>query len=436
MTVRTLAYLNGTLLSTGQPAGSITPLRMQDIVDTLNARTGGPLGGGSFVRVTDPEFGADPTGSTDSTTAFQNAMAAGPTFVPALQSNGSIATYLLNNCIVPNGATLIGGSVEPYAGGGIDSQSAARPHIVTAPSAVRIFNVDGKRGIRIEGLVISAAASTTANSCDGISAGCSGMTLRDVLVMYCQYGLGGQVSGSSATYPTASWEANLWGFTCSACTTGVGDLVDSKVFGGNFATCINGMVLGSNSNSSSIIGSRFEWNGRLANGTPAGAGAGLVLGGCDTIQIIGCEFDSNGTTGINITGSYKCNILGCMFRRNGNNVSSGTTLASGSSHVQLSSAYQTTFGNNISHLDSDGAVFAPRAFANFVGNSGANGGLIFIGNDMSGYQGSSAGGTQIGPTNSNTLWFTGTAPTGTGLQALVVKNNLGTGTAAQDVDTR
>lgn len=439
MTARTLAYLNSTLLGPSQAAGSITPARMQDIVDTMNARTGGNLGGGSFVRVTDPEFGADPTGVANSTTAFQNAMAAGPCIVPALTPAGAIATYALSNCVVPNGATLIGGSGMGYVG---ESDAYVRPQIVPFGAATRIFNVDSKFGIKIQGLYINCIAQ--ASSCDAISAGCVSLTLQDNLIAFANHGVGGQVSGSTATYPSGIWIGNFVNNSISNCLTGVSDLVDCFIFGGTLTTCSNGWLTTNAgvSSSTSWNGTRFEQCGRVnPPGPPFGGGSGYganMVAGTTSCTFNGCSFDANGLGAMYFDGCSGISVNGCEFTRNGCNTTTGTTLVTTSCHVEFNGANHILFTTCTSDFNSgnDGFVFSPAAFAHFDGAASNNTGILFVNNDLSGYQGSTAGATQLGPVSSATLWRTGTAPTGTGLNGYVVSKNLGTGAAASDVDTR
>lgn len=68
-TARTLSYLYSSEFVDGQMAGSITPQRVRDLIATLGART-------PFTIATQPEYGADPIGSADSTSQIQAAMTA------------------------------------------------------------------------------------------------------------------------------------------------------------------------------------------------------------------------------------------------------------------------------------------------------------------------------------------------------------------------
>ena len=77
-----------------------------------------PMNINGVINVTAPPYNADPTGATDSTTAFNNAVAAGPTFCPVGQYKVSSTVTLTGN-----GPTLIGpsgynGCVIKWAGSG------------------------------------------------------------------------------------------------------------------------------------------------------------------------------------------------------------------------------------------------------------------------------------------------------------------------------
>lgn len=431
MTARTISFLNGSYFQDGQAAGSIVPVRVRDLIDTLQTRTSG------IVRVTDPEFGADPTGVADSTTAFQNAMAGGVALVPGFQADGvTRAVYTLNNCKVPSGAVLVGFGPPAYPGGGLSSDNYVRPIIQGAASAVRVFNVDGTQGARFEGLLISGAASSPANNTDLISGGGRAICIRDCCLEYGNHGIGGAVSGSTQTYPAGTWEGYFFNNTISSCITGIGDVIDCFIHGGSIAECTNGTLISSNASTASFIGTRFEWNGRTGVGaSPNGvAGYGANLVGTADIQFIGCMFDANGAGGIYFNGAGWCNLVGCSFRRNGGNVTSGTTLVSTSAHILFNNAFNIQVsGGCYTRVDSDGTVNCPAFTASFAGSNTA---ISLTGNDLSGCQGATAGGTKTGPINSNTAWRTGTPPSGSGLSAFVLKGNFGTGTAAQDVDTR
>lgn len=81
-------------------AQTITVLKeqAQDLIETLSVRTGG----GKINLVTAPEYGADPTGTNDSTAAFVAALA-GPAV--AIVPPG---IYRLDNLVLPSGSSLIG----------------------------------------------------------------------------------------------------------------------------------------------------------------------------------------------------------------------------------------------------------------------------------------------------------------------------------------
>lgn len=443
MTAQTLAFLNGTLLASGQAAGSITPVRMQDIVDTMGARTGR-----AFVRVTDPEFNADPTGATDSTVAFQNAMGTNcPVLVPSVQPNGSRALYRLSNCIVPNGASLYGMLPAVYGGGGgayLGFGTATGGFYVPpmiAPlnsTTTRIFNVNAKAGISFNSLLIDCsnvsgfAQGNVGQVCDAISAGGQNINLDSVAIYYAKNGLGGQVA-TGQTYPNGTWMLNCRNSHFLNCVNGIGgDIVDGHVTDCWFTGCQNGV--NGDPVSTTFVNCRFEWCGLLAGGYGWTSGGNGVLTTGGMTHFLGCMFDTCGIAGLNFaSGSFDHLVSGCYFQANGNNVSSGTTLAAGSCHINFGG----TFAISISGCMSRGnvprnGVSCPIAFANFVGSAGSNGNIQFVNNDLSGYQGTNNGLLNNGPQSSATLWRTGTAPS----SAYVVVHNFGTGTAASDIDLR
>jgi Right handed beta helix region len=442
-TARTINFLQTQQAQDGQAVGSYTLSRQRDFMQTMALRTGTTYG--TFVRVTDPEFGADPTGTADSTTAFQNAMAAGVALVPALQPDGvTRAIYTVNNCLVPNGASLIGGSGLSSVGTGgvmpIDIATVSRPTIRCTGSAARIFNVGSTVLCKFEGLSLDGSSSTTANSADGISAGSAFLTIRDCRLSNFRNGLGGATgTGSPATtFPSSSWETRIYNCNFGNCLQGINELVDCHIVGCAVGGCQNGIMLTGNSSANMISASRFEWNGRTGpNPTPGGAGYGINMNGSGRTNIDCCQFDSNGNAGLLLTGfSEWITISGCWLRNNGNNVTvppSGTTLIAASAHIQMNNAYNVVITGCVTDLQNNGTgLFSPAATINFAGDNEA---ITIVGNDLSGCQGSTVGASKVGPVSGAT-WKTGTAPTATGAFGYILKNNLGTGTAAADVDTR
>lgn len=435
-----------TTWSDSGPAGRDTPATVRNLVATVAARTGAG-GYGTYVRVTDPEFGADPTGATDSTTAFQNAMAAGPCIVPAFQTNGtSRAIYTVSNCIVPSGAVLVGDSGPGYVGGGLSSDGTKRPLIQGPNNAFRLFNVFNAKNVLFRGLYLTGVQSTTPNTCDGFSSGGESVQIQDCLIAFMNRGLGGSPGGTGPNFPNGTWDGMVFNTRFQQCATGIDSMTDSWVVASFFSECNNGLIINGTNGSSTnnLIGNRYEWCGKTSTGGNTGGwatgGYGLqFINSGGSTNVIGGQFDANGEAGILMAG-FDVTVSGTSFSRNGTNCTTalGKTLVSGSSHIKVSSAFNFYVNGIDTRVISDGNVFAPLAAFNFVGTQTANGSIIVQGSNLSGYQGQTDGSALHGPNTSSTLWFTGTLPNAAsqGTNALVVKNNIGTGTAAQDVDTR
>lgn len=427
-TVRTVNFLLTQQAQDGQAAGSYTLTRQRDFMATMAARTGN----GSLVRVTDPEFGADPTGAADSTAAFQAAMAAGIAIVPAFQPNGSIATYAISNCIVPDYGTLIGFGGPSYFA---YNPTANKPQIVPFTGASVLFNVDGINGAHFSGLYLDGETTTA-----GISGGSYNLFLENCSISNCSQGLGVAIPGSIQGFPATSRTLTMNDCSFTSCVIGCGDILDGYMSGGSFSLCGNGAII--TNGPVSFNGVLFELCGRNGNFPSAGGAAGYGANlSCFGAIINNCRFFSNGNAGIlvsNGSGGSNTSLTGNLFVNNGCNVTTGTTLITTSSNVELNGAAGLIMTANTSYItafSNDGFVWAP---AHFVYFGGTNTGIVLVGNDVSGVQGSTAGLTQLGPISSNTTWRGGTPPSGTaqGRNGYIVSKNLGTGTTAQDLDTR
>lgn len=190
--------------------------QVQDLVATLKVRTGG----GTINIVTAPEYGADPTGTADSTAAFAAALA-GPSV--AIVPPG---VYRISDLRVPTGSSLIGYDAIAYSFNSGDSNSTV---IVARDSSTsRVMNIDGNTNIVISGIQIdcdSTRTGTRNTSCDGISAGGRMVTLRDVTVRFGRYGVGGAVS--SGTNRSNNAQITMQNCQFFDCDIGLGDLVDA-----------------------------------------------------------------------------------------------------------------------------------------------------------------------------------------------------------------
>jgi len=157
MTIRQWSYLDGTLLASGQTAGSITPARVQDFVDTVNIRTT------VSVLEYNPSAG---DGSTDGTAAFTSAIAAGYKTVYVPDGTYIVTGITMNNagqCLwISPGATIklkaagtnavitiSANNVIVTGGGTIDGNRAN----ATAGSAYGVY-VNGVTNATIQNLII------------------------------------------------------------------------------------------------------------------------------------------------------------------------------------------------------------------------------------------------------------------------------------------
>jgi hypothetical protein len=220
-----------------------------------------------------------------------------------------------------------------------------------------------------------------------------------------------------------NWICQVINSQFSDCLVGMNGLVDAWVLGGAVTSCVQDGVLlpGTGTNTSStvnLMNTRVEWNCRTG-GAGATAHYGINFGGTELV-LTALQFDANGQAGVYITGD-RVVINGCNFTRNGVNNTSGT-LVSNSGHLELNGAYNIMVSACTSRAFSDGTVSGPKYWTVFDGGSGNNGVISFNGNDLTGYTN----------TRGNTGWYTGSQPT----LDFICKLNFGTGTAAQDVDTR
>lgn len=409
MTAQTLAYLKSTLLAPGQAQFSITALRMQDIIDTLGTRTQG-------ARVTDPEYGADPTGTANSTTAFTNANTASLlVWVPP-------GVYRLDGFKPRSGTSLVGYSPQWY--GETVAGTPVRPILVAnATTTANIIIADGASGattgndLNIFGIMIDGT-NASAVACNGVSAGSYRLCLRDVTIQYCNgYGLGGAYA--AGTNVAANFQSRLWNTSFLSNGNGLADQIDFWMFGGTITS--NGAAGGSFASGYSggmhMIGVRIEWNttyGIVLTNTLSTPGSDANYG--NKLILSGCSFDRNYVAGLYLNGASTVTVNGCAFTRNGRNLDSNSChiLFNNANRIKISDCI-STYGND----DNNTGNVSPVVWARF---NGTNTGIGFNNNDLTGYN----------ATLNNTNWWAGTIPT----VGYRVVGNDGTGTAAQDVDTR
>ncbi|WP_454642676.1 right-handed parallel beta-helix repeat-containing protein [Bradyrhizobium liaoningense] len=330
---------------------------MANLIATLQARTGNLR----INLVTDPEYGADPTNTVDSTAAFAAALA-GPAV--AVIPPG---TYKINNLVIPSGACLIGYSSFGYG----NSYGVSNKTILVAlnSSTVRVLNVDGASNVMLAGFQIDCdyALNNVQNAtCDGVSAGSDVLNMRDVTVRMGRYGLGGAVAtGTNRAVAGACYLNNCEFF---GCVTGIGDLVDSWLTNCYMSYCTKGAVFTGLSGSITMVGCRVEWN--TTNG--------IEIGNASDIVLSSTTFDRNYVAGLYLNGTYMASITGCHFKRNGRN------LDSNSCHIRFNSAGSITVAGCISRHGRDDDNSGNDSPAVWARESGTSGSISFVGNDLSG----------------------------------------------------
>jgi len=150
MTIRQWSYLDGTLLAPGQPAGSITPSRVQDAIDTINIRTT------VSVLEYNPSAG---DGSTDGTAAFTSAIAAGykTVYVPD-------GTYIVTGITLGNAGQCLwispGATIKLKAAGTSPVIHVTANNVVVTGGGT----VDGNRANAVAG----SATGVYIDTCTGV----------------------------------------------------------------------------------------------------------------------------------------------------------------------------------------------------------------------------------------------------------------------------
>lgn len=311
--------------------------------------------------VTDPQFGADPTNSTDSTAAFAAALA-GPAV--AIVPPG---TYKINNLVIPSGASLIGYSTFGYGNSfGVSTQTIL---VALNSTTTRVLNVDGASNVFVAGLQIDcdyALNNVQNTACDGISAGANILNMRDVTVRMARYGLGGAVAaGTNRPSGNVCYLSNCEFF---GCVTGIGDLVDAWLTNCYMTSCASGAVFTGQSGSITMVGGRVEWN--TTNG--------IQIDNASDILISSTTFDRNSVSGLYLNGTYMAAITGCHFKRNGKN------LDSNSCHIHFNSAGAITVTGCVSRHGRDDDGTGNDSPAVWARESGTSDNVNFIGNDLSG----------------------------------------------------
>lgn len=103
-----------------------------------------------FADVSD--YAADNTGTTDSTTAFSNAIASGKGVIVVPPGQ-----YIVNNLVIPSNKTILGYGAELIA----NDPANGKPNILRNNNTIQDVGYNGDSNIRIEGLSFSAPSLNT-----------------------------------------------------------------------------------------------------------------------------------------------------------------------------------------------------------------------------------------------------------------------------------
>jgi hypothetical protein len=347
-------------------------------------------------------FGADLTGTVDSTPAFLAALTASKVVIIP---NGS---YKLNNLQPPSGSSLIG-----FAGKGYDTGATTLGAKIFAlnSSTTNIINIDGKTDILLQGMQINGTGATT---CNGISAGGNSITLRDLSIRNCTgFGIGGAPAGGSLV--PCNFETTIDQCDVYSCGTGIGDLIDGWIYCGSLTSNTNNLVFTSgNSGEVNIVNTRIEW-ATSGYGFVNSSNFGTPNPG-SKVKFTNCQFDRNWNGACNLNGCNYVQFDNCGFWRNGNVSATGSV----SCQVLINGASHISFHGCMSNFGQDDASTGNISPPVWVRYAGTNSFISFVGNDLTGYT----------ATNSATAWFAGTAPT----VNYIVSKNFGTGTPSLAVD--
>lgn len=390
--------------------GLITPAFGRNLIATLGNRT-------PFATVSEPEYGADPTGAADSTAAFTAANAASKVvIVPP-------GTYKIANFQPAAGSSIIGMSGSNYLGNSSPTQTVASTLIPVGAGTTNIFDMHlNPKSVLIQGLDLNGAGATT---CSGITSGVinGGLVLRDLTVRnFTGWGLGGAFAGGNADNKGVTIENCFF----IANGIGIGDLIDAWIFGGS--TFFNGtniqFVAGDFAGEVNFIGHRCEWStsgyGLSVTGNPGTLNENPGL----KVKFIGCQFDRNFNGAVDLNGCRGAIFSGCGFWRNGAVASGGSISChmrlNGATNVVITGCASNWGCNDGGSVNQAGNWFSPVVWMRFAGT---NTDIVISGNDMTGYRGDTT--TALGGlgTKSNALWRGSTTLPVT---RYVEANNIGT----------
>jgi hypothetical protein len=348
------------------PAGGKVAGQSGFVADINNAY--GALTAVAAYNVCNTAYGADPTGSADSTVAIQAALNAAPAggvvYLPA-------GTYKVSAPLqVPTGVVLAGDhanvlSLTDYGSVIVPSSSWAQG---SAPgSAVILLNAGEEQ--QVKNLMIDGSSLPV--TADGVQCygGVNNVKLLDLNIRNVT-GIGVSSAGAAGTTMRAErvtvHQATASGFNCQMTDA---TWLDCLAEGGS----AQGFYITGGSENSKWVGCRGEWNTDHGFYITGSFSTGNGSGG---VQLTGCSTDRNGQSGIRVdaTGNSPVNITGLMCRRDGS-----SSTSSGYAGLEITSATVPVIA--------DGVTCYPGVNDNGTGNDSPQYGI------------SSTGSTWVGVTN-------------------------------------
>jgi hypothetical protein len=314
---------------------------------------------------TPEEWGAQADGTTDDTTALNNAIASQRCVVL------SNRPYLCGNVQMVSGGRIQGFGIKGYEGDNT-SNSGDRPRLIAKGGVGTVLNIDGVRRFHIAGFQIDG---NHVAGIRGISAGGTQGSLHHLTVLNCDYGAFGYGSASN-NYSTVM-EVSFCTF--AACSViGIAEMVDSNMVGGAVVSCGTGIYCGPGANTNNFSNVRVEWcNAR-----------GYDLYQCEAIQITAGLIDRCATNAIkcgDIRGMV--NISNVQLRRNGKN---GSSNPSDNCSIWLADNTNANCKINISGCstetgrdDGGAGTLSPNYSLVYTGTNSAR--ITLTGNDFDGY---------------------------------------------------
>jgi hypothetical protein len=318
---------------------------------------------GSTANAVDPvsvvSYGADPTGTTDSSAAFTAALAASKcVYVPD-------GNYLIGDVTVPSGRKLYGNATFTSR-----LLLTTRPKLTKKSGTVtRMLNCTTGNDITIEGLLIDGSDNTP----HGVAHGADNLTLRDVAIIKCNDGLGnGASSNSMTTFVYNCYIGqNIRGIRCP---------VDMTVIGGSITSNYTHGIDCQSGNDFNKFMTRVEWNGNGNSGAYT-EGWNINMFQCKNNMLF-CDVDAGYLGGVRLVEAQY--IVGTLnLRRNGRK-DSGTAqqdchvLLQDSKYISLSVISKT--GTN----DDGSGATTPKYTLSFHGTGSGPTDSVHVLGDLSG----------------------------------------------------